>query len=291
MKPAAFEYARPSSLDEVLTILAANAGDAKVLAGGQSLMPLLNYRMLRPAVLVDINRLTELSFIREDGAGVRIGALTRHYSLETSPLIREHFPVIREAMKHVAHLAVRNRGSIGGSLSHADPAAELPMLAMLLDARIHTRSASEPRVHEAKDFFVAPLASVLKEDEVVTEIELGDLQPGTGWGFEEFSRRSGDFAIAAVAATLTLSADTVSSVRIALMGVDSTPVRLWNLESRLIGEILSESLVTEAAQLASEAVQPDTDLKASAQYRRHLVRTLTERALLSARDRARAALQ
>ena len=150
MKPAGFDYLRPDSLDEVVSVLGQQGGDAKILAGGQSLVPLLNFRMLRPSILVDINRVSELSYLREDGAGLRIGALTRHHTLETSPLVRERFPVLTDAMAHVAHLAVRNRGTIGGSLSHADPAAELPMMAMLLDAEIHTRSSSAARTHAAR---------------------------------------------------------------------------------------------------------------------------------------------
>ena len=179
MKPAAFDYARPDSLDEVLALLAEHGGEAKILAGGQSLMPLLNFRMLRPAILVDINRVPGIGDVTAaaDG-GLRIGARTRHHTLETSALVRERYPVLSEAMTHVAHLAIRNRGTIGGSLSHADPAAELPMMAMLLDAAIHTRTRSETRVHAARDFFLAPLTSALEEDELVTEIALPPLPRG-----------------------------------------------------------------------------------------------------------------
>ena len=286
MKPAAFDYIRPDGLEEAASLLARSGGDAKILAGGQSLVPLLNFRMLRPAILIDINRLAELAHLRAEGAGLRIGALTRHHTLETSPLVRERFPVLAEAMTHVAHLAVRNRGTIGGSLSHADPAAELPMMAMLLDAEIHTRSVTEVRVRPAREFFIGPLTSALEEDEIVTEIVLPSLPPKTGWAFEEFAQRSGDFAIAAVGVTLTLEDGKIGEVRLALTGVDETPVRLRDVEARLAGERLSRDLIADVAHQAREAVHPNSDLKASADYRRHLVAALTKRALATAWRRA-----
>ncbi|MFE1599456.1 FAD binding domain-containing protein [Methylobacterium sp. ID0610] len=287
MKPAAFDYLRPASLDEAVLLLARHGSDAKILAGGQSLVPLLNFRMLRPSILVDINRVAELSFLRAEGAGLRIGALTRHHALETSPLVRERFPVLTAAMGHVAHLAIRNRGTTGGSLSHADPAAELPMMAMLLDAAIHTRSAGQERVHAAEAFFLGPLTSALEENEVVTEIVLPGLAAGTGWAFEEFAQRSGDFAIAAVAATIRLERGRIAEARLALMGVDETPVRLRGVEADLAGQAPSADLARHAAEAARDAVRPNTDLKASAEYRRHLVAGLVERALATAVDRAR----
>lgn len=292
MKPAAFDYARPDSLDEALAILGDHGGEAKILAGGQSLVPLLNFRMLRPSILININRVGELAFLRPEGDGLRIGALTRHHTLETSRLVRERFPVVAAAMHHVAHLAIRNRGTIGGSLSHADPAAELPMMAMLLDARIHTRSGAGARVHAAQDFFLGPLTSALEEDEIVTEIELPGLRPGSGWAFEEFAQRSGDFALAAVAAILALDAEgRVSEARLALTGVDETPVRLREIEAEIVGEELSEARIAEAARRARQLVNPNSDLKASSDYRRHLVEALSARVLAAAWTRARGAVQ
>lgn len=291
MKPAAFDYVRPRELDGVLAVLAEHGGEAKILAGGQSLMPLLNFRMLRPAILVDVNKVDELSFLREDGSGLRIGALTRHHALETSSLVRERFPVLAAAMAHVAHLAIRNRGTIGGSLSHADPAAELPMMAMLLDAVIHTRTPAEERAHGAADFFLGPLTSGLDEDEIVTEIELPGLAPGMGWGFEEFSQRSGDFAIAAASALVRLDEGRIAEIRIALMGVDETPVRLREIEASLIGVEPSLACVQETAVQAAETINPNTDLKASAEYRRHLTRALVERVLTAAWSRVQGRAQ
>jgi CO/xanthine dehydrogenase FAD-binding subunit len=286
MKPAAFDYVRPGNLDEAASLLERSGGDAKILAGGQSLVPLLNYRMLRPRMLIDINQVSELAYLREEGTGLRIGALTRHHTLESSPLVKARFPVLAEAMTHVAHLAVRNRGTIGGSLSHADPAAELPMMAMLLDAEIHTRSARDTRVRKADEFFLGPLTSALEEDEIVTGIVLPGLLVGTGWAFEEFAQRSGDFAIAAVGVSLSLANGKIAEARLALTGVDETPVRLRDIEAGLAGERLSDDLIANVAEQARVAVRPNTDLKASADYRRHLVAALTKRALATAWRRA-----
>jgi aerobic carbon-monoxide dehydrogenase medium subunit len=282
MKPPAFDYLRPASVEEAVAQLALYGADAKVLAGGQSLVPLLNFRMLRPAVLIDINRLAELDYVSEDGGGLRVGALTRHHTLEMSPLVRQRFPVLGAAMAYVAHLAIRNRGTIGGSLSHADPAAELPMLAVLLDAEIRTSS----RGLSARSFFLGPLTTALNEDELVAEIVLPALPPRTGWGFEEFAQRHGDFAIAAVAATLTQSDGRIAEARLAAAGVGETPLRLSALEASLVGQKFTPQLAGEAGAQARQCVQPFDDLHASADYRRHLVAVLTERALATAWSRA-----
>src|SRR5438067_10365442 len=225
MKPPAFRYVRPSTLEEAICFLGQHGGEAKILAGGQSLMPLLNFRMLKPAVLVDINRIPGLGYIEEKDAGtVRIGCLTRHYALETSSVIKARFPVIAAAMMHVAHLAIRNRGTIGGSLSHADPAAELPMIAVLLDARIVIRASDRSRTLAAEDFLLGPLTTALEADEIVTEVVLPGIGPAIGWGFEEFALRPGDFAFAAVGALIRLRDGKPLEARIALIGVDEIPI-------------------------------------------------------------------
>jgi carbon-monoxide dehydrogenase medium subunit len=282
MKPGGFDYLCPASTDEALAQLAQHGGDAKILAGGQSLVPLLNFRMLRPAVLIDINRLAELDYVREHGEGLRIGALTRHHTLEMSPLVEQRFPVLGAAMAHVAHLAIRNRGTIGGSLSHADPAAELPMLAVLLDAELRTNSGS----HAAQGFFLGPLTTALRDDELVTEIVFPALAPRTGWAFEEFARRHGDFAIAAVAAVLRASDGEIAEARLAAIGVGETPLRLSAVEAGLSGQRFTPELAAAAAEQARRYVQPLNDLHASADYRRHLVAALTKRALAAAWSRA-----
>jgi carbon-monoxide dehydrogenase medium subunit len=245
-------------------------------------MPLLNFRVLRPSVLIDINRIAELDHIRENDGGLRVGTLTRHYTLEASPLVARCFPVLTEAMTHVAHLAIRNRGTIGGSLSHGDPAAELPLIAVLLDAEIRTSRGS----HAATDFFLAPLTTALAEDELVTEIVLPALPPGTGWGFEEFALRHGDFGFAAVAATVTAAGGTIAAARLAVGGVGEVPLRLGAVERMLAGQPFTGALAAEAAQQARATVEPASDLRASADYRRHLVAALTERALTAAWQRA-----
>lgn len=286
MKPAAFDYVRPDSIDEVVSLLAEHGGEAKIIAGGQSLMPLLNFRMLRPALLIDINRIPDLGSVAEEAGRLRVGARTRHHTLEMSPVVARHFPVLSEAMSHVAHLAIRNRGTIGGSLSHADPAAELPMMAMLLDAEIEVRAKRENRRIAAADFFVAPLTSALEEDELVTEIVFPKLPTRTGWGFEEFAQRSGDFAIAAVAALVSLRDGKIEDVRIAAMGVDETPLRFRDVETGLAGQTPTVDLMRSAAASMRAIVQPNTDLKASADYRRHLVEAIAERVLVKAWRRA-----
>jgi len=286
VKPAPFDYACPNRLDEAVGLLASHAGDAKILAGGQSLVPLLNFRLLRPSLVVDINGLNELAFLEDQAGGLRIGALTRHHILEMSPLVRERFPVLSEAMAYVAHLAIRNRGTIGGSLSHADPAAELPMIALLLDAEIGTSSATGARRHRASDFFLGPLTTALADDEIVTEIMFPALPPQTGWGFEEFAMRTGDFAIAAAAATVTVADGKIAEARLAVTGVDETPLRLREVEAHLAGQRPTPELIAAAARQARDQVNPSTDLRASADYRRHLVAVLAERVLAAAWARA-----
>lgn len=289
MKPAAFEYVVANSIEQAVAALAQAGGEAKILAGGQSLVPMLNFRLLRPAILVDINRIPGLAFIEDAGNAVRIGALTRHYQIETSPVIAKHFPVLSCAMTHVAHLAIRNRGTIGGSLSHADPAAELPMMALLLGARLHVVSGRGRRTVEAQDFFRDALSVDLAEDELLTEIYLPKLPPQTGWGFEEVARRAGDFALAAVAATVTLSGGAVQEARIALTGVGPTPVRVNEAEALLAGQRLEAKLMARVIEAVRAAIEPETDLHASSDYRRQLAGALVRRALAAALQRAGAA--
>jgi CO/xanthine dehydrogenase FAD-binding subunit len=286
MKPPPFEYCVAESVEAAVAALAEAGGEAKVLAGGQSLVPMLNFRLLRPSVLVDINRIPGLSHIKDDVDVVRVGALTRHHQLETSPVITAHLPVLRAAMAHVAHLAVRNRGTIGGSLTHADPAAELPMMALLLDATIAIASPQGQRTAAARDFFLGALSVALEADELVTEIVFPKLPPGTGWGFEEVSRRHGDFALAAVGVTLTKTDGKIAETRIAIAGADEKAVRADEAEALLKGKALEPKLCDAACEAARARVNPNTDLHASADYRRHLVGALTGKALAAAWERA-----
>jgi CO/xanthine dehydrogenase FAD-binding subunit len=287
MKPAAFDFAQPRSLPEAITTLGRYGGDAKLLAGGQSLVPLLNFRMLRPAALIDINRLPGLGEVEwRSGAGLRVGALTRHHMLETSPIVARHFPIISAAMGHVGHLAVRNRGTLGGSLAHADPSAELPMLALLLDAEIAVESHRGPRHLAARDFLLGALATALADDEILTAVRFPPLAAGAGWAFEEFALRHGDFAIAAVGAILAVRGRRIAQARIVLMGVEETAVRSTEAETLLLGEQPDPDLLRAAAARARAAASPNSDLRASADYRRHLIEALTERALATAFSRA-----
>jgi CO/xanthine dehydrogenase FAD-binding subunit len=288
MKPPDFDYIVATDCDAAVAALARAGGEAKILAGGQSLMPMLNFRLLRPSILVDINRIPGLGFLEETPDSVRIGALARHFQIETSPLIAKHFPVLSCAVAHVGHLAIRNRGTIGGSLSHADPAAELPMMAVLLDATLRIGSASGSRTVAARDFLLDTMTVDLESTDLLTEVVLPKLPAHTGWGFEEIVRRHGDFALAAVAATLTLSGSEIVQARIALTGVGPTPLRAAEAESRLVGRGFDERLCRCAIEAVREAISPETDLHASADLRRHLAGVLTGRALAAAWRRGRA---
>jgi CO/xanthine dehydrogenase FAD-binding subunit len=288
MKPPAFDYVVAEDLDMAAAALAAAGDEAKIIAGGQSLVPMLNFRLLRPSVLVDINRIAGLAFIEEAGQAIRVGALTRHFQLETSPLVARHLPVMSCAMTHVAHLAIRNRGTIGGSLSHADPAAELPMLALLLDAELSVASASGTRTVAARDFFLGAMTVALAPDEIVTDIRLPKLPQHTGWGFGEVARRHGDFALTATAATVTVSDGTITEARIALTGVGPTALRASAAETLLLGEALGTSLTSRVIDAVRSSVEPETDLHASSDYRRHLAGVLAGRAVSAAWRRANA---
>jgi len=286
MKPPVFDYVAATSVEGAVAALAGAGGEAKILAGGQSLVPMLNFRLLRPALLVDINRIAGLAYIEEAADHIRVGALTRHYQLETSGFIARHLPVVACAMTHVAHLAIRNRGTIGGSLSHADPAAELPMLALLLDAEFHIASPAGKRVAAARDFFLDALTVALDTAEMLTEIVLPKLPPQTGWGFEEVARRHGDFALAAAAATLTVADGAIRQARIALTGVGPTALRAAEAEAMLTGHAPDGALVDRVIDAVRSVISPETDLHASSDYRRHLAGVLTGRVLTAAWRRA-----
>ncbi len=286
MKPPPFQYVAVGSIEEAVSALGEHAGEAKILAGGQSLVPMLNFRLLSPAVLVDIHRIPGLDGVAAEDGGLRIGALTRHHTLETSAIVRQAFPVLSAAMPHIAHLAIRNRGTIGGSLVHADPAAELPLMALLLDGDIKAVGPTGPRTIAVRDFFLGALTTVLEETEIVTEITLPALPPGSGWGFEEVTRRSGDFALAAVAVTLSRTGHEVDEARVAVMGAHETPLRITAAERLLKHQSCGPEVIEAAAEAAREAVRPMSDLHASADYRRHLVQVLTRRALKAAWRRA-----
>jgi len=286
MKPPIFDFVSPGSLQEALSLLAAGDGEAKLVAGGQSLVPMLNFRLLNPALLIDVSRLAELREIKEDADYLSIGAATRHHELEMSPVIATHFPVLSAAMRHVAHLAIRNKGTIGGSLCHGDPAAELPMMIQLLDAQLIVQGPEGARTIKAGDFYLGALTPDIAENEILVEVRMPYLGLNTGWGFEEFARKSGDFALAGTAALIKSEDGLVTEARISLMGVDETPLRAMAAEELLIGKALDPALVEQVCKSAQDLVNPNSDLHASADYRRHLVGALTGRALDAAWRRA-----
>ncbi len=292
MKPAQFDYHRPASVEEAVTLLGQYGDEAKVLAGGQSLVPAMNFRLAQPAVLVDINRVPGLSYIEPgpDG-GLRIGATTRQRAVEISPLVTERAPLIHLAMPWIAHVQIRNRGTIGGSVAHADPAAELPALMLALAARMRVLGPAGERWLEADEFFTGLLSTALQEDELLVELAVPPAPARTGCGFLELARRHGDYALAGVAAVVTLSAnDVVEAARIALFGVADSPVVAANGMAALVGQTASESALRAAAELVGEAdIDPASDVHATSAYRRHLAKTLTQQALARACATAREA--
>ena len=281
MKPAQFDYVSPSTLDAAVEALVASNGGGKVLAGGQSLLPLLNFRMARPAVLVDLNGIEGLSYIEDRGDRIAIGALTRHRELEHSPLIASKLPVMSAAMRHVAHLAIRNRGTIGGSLSHADPAAELPMLATFYEAGISVQGPSGRRTIAPGEFFVDALTNCLEPEEIVVEVEFPILKQD-GWAFEEVARRFGDFALASIAVSIRRSPTGLEAARVAVMGVADTPRRLREAEEELVAMELDDGTPDRFSEIVVSLVSPNDDLHASADYRKHLLAQLAKRALRTA---------
>jgi aerobic carbon-monoxide dehydrogenase medium subunit len=283
MKPPLFEYFAPSSLEEALALRSEHADDSAVLAGGQSLMPLLNLRMAFPGALIDLGRVSELAGIREYDGGVAIGAMTRQRSAERSPLLRERLPLAVKALSNVGHAAIRNRGTVGGSLAHADPAAELPAVALALDAQFVARSSRGERTIEARDFFLGFLTTALAPDELLAEVRLPGLPPGHGAAFVELARRHGDFAIAGVAAAVALDASgAIADARVAFIGVGPTPVRAREAEAVLRGATPDDAVFTEAAERAKGELDPGSDTHASASYRRRVAGVLVQRALREA---------
>ncbi|WP_214366369.1 FAD binding domain-containing protein [Pseudonocardia sp. H11422] len=288
MKPAPFRYEKPRSVEQALALLAAEGEEPKVLAGGQSLVPLMNFRLARPSLLVDINGLAELSYIRREGSRLRIGALTRHAVLEESPLVERHWPLLTEAVRLVGHPQIRNAGTIGGSLAHADPTAELPVALAALDAGFVVRSRSGARELHWSEFFVGQLQTSLQPDELLVETVVPALPAGTGCRFDEFTRRHGDFALGGCAVTVSLDPDgACTRAAIALLGAAPTPIRAARAEAELVGRpVTAESAARSAAQ-AVQDLDPTSDLHASGEYRRDLIESLVARSLLTARDRAR----
>jgi carbon-monoxide dehydrogenase medium subunit len=288
MKAAAFSYARATSIADALQLLARHGDDAKVLSGGQSLMPALNLRLARPAILVDIGRLSELRGVTVASDKVTIGALTRHVDLLGSREIADRLPLLREATAHVAHPAIRNRGTIGGNLAHADPASEMPAIVLTLGGRLRAQSARGERWIEAHDFFVGALTTALESDEMLTEVELPVAPADGGACFLEMSRRRGDFAIIGVAATVRLDGQAQCvEARIGLCNAGDGPVFAQAASRSLAGKVVGERAIAEAVALLQGAIDPAGSIHGSKDYQRHIAGVLTARALATANERAR----
>ena len=288
MKPAPFEYFAPTSVPEALELLDQHGYDAKILAGGQSLVPMMNFRLVQPAVLVDINNIPELSLIQPDGKGLGIGALVRHSQAEKDPAVKEKAPLIFETMPNIATVQIRNRGTIGGSLAHADPSAELVVVSTALQAEFKIQRKSGERIVPAKDFFVGLLMTVMEPEEMLVEITVPPLPSRTGWSLKEVARRPHDFALVGVTAVITLDKkDRCQEARLVYLSAGDGPISAPEAADMLQGEEYSPELAAAVAQKAArDEIDPGSDIHATADFRRHLAEVLTRRALEEAYQRA-----
>ena len=282
MKPAPFEYHRPRELSEALTLLRQVGDDGKILAGGQSLMPMMNFRLAQPGHLIDVNFIDGLDYIRSENGALKIGCLARQTNVLRDPLVRQRCPLLAAALAHVGYEQTRNRGTICGSLAHADPAAELPAALLALDGSVTVAKAGGKRAIVAREFFQSYLSTALAADELLVEASVPEQPANCGSAFVEFARRFGDFAIVGVAAMLALEKDRITDARIALTGVGDKPWRERAIEEKLIGETASAQIFGESARAIAASIDPGSDIHASAAYRRSLAEVLTRRALSDA---------
>jgi len=285
MKPANFEYHDPTTVAEALDLMARFGDQARPLAGGQSLVPLMNFRLLRPAHVIDLNGVGGLNHLTVVDSALHIGAITRQRQLEKSDLVVQHWPLLREATAFIGHIQIRNRGTVGGSLAHAFPSAELPVVMVTLGASLILRNQTGQRTVAAEDFFVSFMTTALEPAELLTEIQIPVPPVQCGWSYQEVSRRHGDFALAGVAAVIALDTNgKITHGRLTLTG--TTPIRARSVEEALLGEKPSEALFQAAAQRASEMFEQDSDIHASAEYRRSACAALARRALAQASQRS-----
>ena len=283
MKPSAFDYESPDSEAAAIELLAEHGDEAKILAGGQSLIPLLNFRLARPALLIDINRIRSLDHLTQRDGRLWIGAAARQARVERSPLARRSWPMLAAALRWVAHHQIRNRGTIGGSAAHADPAAELPVALRCLDAVFHVRSRRGRRAPPASDFFLAYLTTALEPDELLVEIEVPAVPPHSGVAFAEFARRRGDFAIGGAAARISLDDDArCASAAIALLGAADVPLRLVAIESALVGRRIDAAAIAELTAWVESVIDPSNHAQAGSVYRRSLIASLAGQAVAEA---------
>lgn len=286
MKPAPFKYLAPTSRQEALDALRRYGADAKVLAGGQSLVPLLAMRLARPSILIDLNRVADLAFIKAARNSVTIGAMTRQHAAEFDPRLAARLPLVCDALRWVGHPQIRTRGTIGGSLAHADPSAELPAAFVALGARVVLQSTRGERVVDAAQFFAGYLTTILEPHELLTEVRVSPPPARAGWAFREVARRHGDFALVGVAALLQCDNDRrCTSARLIFTGVGPGPVRVPDAEQHLIGHSITASVTDEAARIVEHALDPDNDIHATAAYRKHVAGVLATRAIADAAAR------
>lgn len=279
MKPAKFDYHAPTTVDEAVALLASSA-DARVLAGGQTLIPMMNFRLAAPSLIVDLNRISALAYIKDDSDTVRIGAMTRQRAIEFSPVVAEKLPLLAKAIKLVGHLPTRTRGTIGGSIANADPAAEMPMVLLALEGSVVARGPKGERVIAASELFRDAMTTALASDEILVEIRLPAGLAKAGCAIEEFARRKGDFAVAAIGAVIERKNGV--KARLATAGISAIPRRLRAAEQILEQQGLGDAAIAQAAAAAAKAVEPLADRNASAAYRRQLTQVLTERAVRGA---------
>jgi carbon-monoxide dehydrogenase medium subunit len=286
MKLPPLEYACPATISEAVALLASRDGDAKAIAGGQSLMPMMAFRIATPSLLVDLRKLDELRGITISDSGVRLGALVRWRDILDDQRLATAHPLLKAAVEHVAHYQIRNKGTVGGSVAHADPAAEMPGLVVTCDAAITAVGSNGTRVIPASEFFVGVLTTTLEADEIITEIKLPAWPKGRRWGFQEFSRRRGDFAMAAAAVFYDQDATgRASNAHVGIIGVGDLPLRLTEVEVAINGKAVDDALMERAAEVTSATVNAQADIHASAAYRRSLAGTMVERALRDAAKR------
>lgn len=289
MKPAPFEYFAPTSVEEALSHLAKYGYDAKVLAGGQSLVPMMNFRLVQPSVLVDLNNIPDLAYIKPDeNGGLRLGAMVRHHQVEIDPLVEKRAPLLHGTMPNIAFPQVRNRGTFGGSVSHADPSAELPSVSMALDGRFRLRSQNGERWVPASEFFIGLFTTVLEPDELLVEVALPSMPARSGWSFMEVARRPHDFALAGVATVVRLDeASRCEEARIVFLSAGDGPMLAQRAVESLKGQPPTAESIRTAAEIAtSEEIDPSSDIHATAEFRRHLANVLCRRALEQAFERA-----
>jgi carbon-monoxide dehydrogenase medium subunit len=288
MKPAPFEYHAPAALEQALDLMSQHAGEAKVLAGGQSLVPAMNFRVVTPGILIDLNRVAGLSYIREEGDVLRIGSMARERHLEFDSSIKKRVPLLHEAVPFIAHPQIRNRGTIGGSIVHADPAAELPVLMVALRARLKAMNTSGERWIDAKDFFVGMFTTALEPGELLVEIEVPFMQSHTGWSFMEVAPRAGDYAMMGVAALVTLTENgKCEHARLVFLNAGEGPVDATEAAKLLQGQSVNDALIGDAAEMASEEeMNPFGNMHASADFQRHLAKMLSKKTLKLATQRA-----